>query len=452
VSRSFSPVLAGLTLAVALLAASVWVTAPVRFAQGPRLHPSRALADTFMAVLCRPPSDAETLEWDSRPFEPSTLAQALGASGEGQRVGELRGVYLDRLRRDAAASDCGQLRDWIDRRLNVEDARRELAGLPEARRVSQVRQVFIDALGRDPREWDAASLRRWVDSPFTVAEIRSRLVAQRPLVGVHYFAWYRQEQNGWGNGSTAVAADSAKPALGWYDSSDTDVIATQIRQMEDAGFDFAIVHVIAGAPRTWTNARTFVDRLSGHRLKAAVIVDGLYSDAAATKAMWVQRVNAEFAGDSHYQQLHGEPLIMLYSARIDFDAPGVVLRNVYWTDRYDPGLNLFNGNRRLEPRDWPFWSPTPQPLVNGVVPVIPGYIDTALGRARSMVQPRNDGELYRGQWQRALSLHPELVLVYSWNEYFEQTAIEPTSAWGMQYLEISACFIAHAHRGTKGRC
>src|SRR6185295_6504982 len=117
-------------------------------------------------------------------------------------------------------------------------------------------------------------------SPFTAAEIRSRLVAQRPIVGVHYFAWYRMERGGWGNGLTSVSADAPKPALGWYESSDTDVIAAQIRQMEEAGFDFATVHVIAGSPRTWTNARTFVDRLSGHRLKAAILVDGLYADHA----------------------------------------------------------------------------------------------------------------------------------------------------------------------------
>jgi hypothetical protein len=47
-----------------------------------------------------------------------------------------------------------------------------------------------------------------------------------------------------------------------------------------------------------------------------------------------------------------------------------------------------------------------------------------------MVLPRRDSELYRAQWNRALSLHPELIVIYSWNEYFEQTAIEPTDAWG----------------------
>jgi hypothetical protein len=405
-----------------------------------------------MEVLCRPPSGTETVDWDSRPFEPSALIEALSAGEEAARVSEVRNVYFELLRRDASPGDCPQVRDWIARGLTAEEVRRELARFPEARRVSRVRQIFIDAFGRDPREWDDPGLRRWVDSPFPLAEIRSRLIAERPLVGVHYFAWYRLTKDGWGNGLTTVPADSPLPAAGRYDSSDTDVIAAHIRQMESAGFDFAIVHVIAGSPRTWANARTFVDRLSGHRLKAAVLLDGLYVDEAAAKAMWVQKARADFTGDSHYLQFHGQPLIMMFSTRLDFDAPGVILRNVYWTDRYDPGRNTFNENHHLEPRDWPFWADTPQPLVNGLVPVIPGYIDTSLGRTRTMVHPRNNGELYRQQWNRALALHPELILVYSWNEYFERSGIEPTAEWGNQYLNMTACYIAHAHRGTTGSC
>ena len=142
----------------------------------------------------------------------------------------------------------------------------------------------------------------------------------------------------------------------------------------------------------------------------------------------------------------------MWPAKTNVRAPGVLLRNVYWSYRYDPGKNPFNGDLRLEPRDWPFWAPTPQPLANGLVPVIPGYTDAALGRQQSMVHERNNGQMYREQWQRALELHPEVVLVYSWNEYFERTAIEPTDAWGDQYLRLTACFIEHAHRGESGGC
>lgn len=450
-SRLFIPILACLAVAVAWLGVTVWMASPPRGVRAPRIPPSRVLADTFMEILCRVPFDAETVDWDSRPFDQATLEQALAATGEAQRVRDIRSLYVDVLRRQATRDDCSTIRTWLDRNTRLDEVQRNLTAQPETRRVVQVRQAFIETLGRDPREWDDAALRRWVNSPYTIAEIRSRLIAQRPLVGVHYFMWYLPI-NGWGNGLTSVGADAPRPLIGPYDSSDTDVIATQIKQMEDAGFDFALVHIVFNGPRTWTNARIFMDRLSGHRLKAAIVLDGLYTETPAAKAMWVQKVKDEYGGDSHYLRLYGQPLVIVYSALIDFDVPGVILRNMYWTSRYDPGNNSFNPGGRLEPRDWAFWAPTPPPLTNGMVPVIPGYTDASLGRPRTMVYPRDNGRYYGEQWRRALALHPELIVVYGWNEYFEQTAVEPTTVWGYRYLELSACYIAHAHRGTSGTC
>jgi hypothetical protein len=449
--RLFIPILVCLAIAVAWLGVTVWIASPQRRVRAARISPSRVLADTFIEILCRVPSDSETVNWDSRPLDRAALDQTLAATAEARRVREIRSRYFEVLRRQATRDDCGTIQMWVDRNTGLDEIRRDLAANPEARRVVQVRQAFIDTLGRDPREWDDASLRHWVDSPYTIPEIRSRLIAQRPLVGVHYFMWYLPI-NGWGNGLTSVAAEAPRPLIGPYDSSDTDVIATQIKQMEDAGFDFALVHIVFNGPRTWTNARIFMDRLSGHRLKAAIVIDGLYTETPAAKAMWVQKVKDEYAGDSHYLRLYGQPLIVPYSTEIDFDVPGVILRNMYWTSRYDPGSNSFNPSGRLEPRDWAFWAPVPQPLTNGMVPVIPGYTDASLGRPRTMVYARDNGRYYGEQWRRALALHPELIVVYGWNEYFEQTAIEPTTVWGYRYLELSACYIAHAHRGTVGTC
>jgi hypothetical protein len=416
-----------------------------------RIRPSEALSQAYMGSLCRPPDDLETLRWDSRPVENQELLPALELSAEGRRVDQIRHVYLDVLRRDPADGDCAALRGWVEGNVDVESIRQRLAGSFEARHVAQVRQALMDALGRDPVGWDNSTLRRWVDSGFTPAEIRRRLAAQRPIVGVHYFMWYQNPEGGWGNGAD-VAQPGMKPAVGWYLSSDPVVIDIQIGQISAAGFDFVIVHVNAESPSGWANAHAFFSRLGRHKLRAAIMLDGLYTRPATQKAAWAAKVQAEFAGHPNYFFIHGKPLVMLYSATTDFALPGVALRNVYWTDNYGPGTNSFHASRVLYPRDWPFWAPTPQPIVNGVVPVVPGYVDTHLGRERSMEYPRASGQMYREQWQRALVLRPEMIVVYSWNEYFEQTAIEPTEAWGDQYLKWTACYIAHAHRGTTGAC
>ena len=118
---------------------------------------------------------------------------------------------------------------------------------------------------------------------------------------------------------------------------------------------------------------------------------------------------------------------------------------------YKDGQNGFNGGPLYE-RDWPFWMPTPQDAINGIVPVVPGYSDTHLKRPVAMEHPRDNGRMYHAQWQRALTLRPELILVYSWNEYFEQTMIEPTDTWGDQYVKWTACYAALARAGASGDC
>ena len=150
-----------------------------------------------MEVLCRPPSDAETVDWDNRPFERSALVKALTSTVEAQRVGQ---ISKSLFRSAPARYHRRGLRRGA--RLGQSTTRRRrghaLNSPPCPRRGAWrtfVRSV-IDRSGWDPRGWDDPGLRRWVDSPFTLAEIRSRLASQRPLVGVHYFRVYAIDQRG----------------------------------------------------------------------------------------------------------------------------------------------------------------------------------------------------------------------------------------------------------------
>jgi hypothetical protein len=331
---------------------------------------------------------------------------------------------------------------------------RDAAASRAASRRARVRQLFIDIKGRDPAGWDEASVDRWTRSPLGTHEIARRLRSERPLVGVHYFTWYRPGDDGgeWGSSATAVPAGTPMPALGWYDSNDTDVMDAHISQIATAGFDFVILNVVAESPESWAVTKQFFNQLRGTPLRAAVMLDGLYDTQPFAKALWVKKAVAEFTAHPNYFMLHGRPLLAVFAAPIDFAVPGITLRNVYWAPEYAPGANRFNPSLDIQREDWPFWAPTPQPLVNGVVPVIPGYHDTHLKRERQMEHPRRDGRTYHEQWQRALAQRPELVIVYSWNEHFEQTAIEPTEAWGDRYLQWTACYAAHARRGTTGTC
>src|SRR4029450_11971366 len=108
---------------VGVLGLSVWTTPR---ANRPRVRPSRLVADTFMEVLCRPPSGVETVEWDSRPFEKPVLVRELEATEESRRLQEVRRLLFDAIRREATREDCTRLREWIDRRLDVDAVRRQI--------------------------------------------------------------------------------------------------------------------------------------------------------------------------------------------------------------------------------------------------------------------------------------------------------------------------------------
>jgi hypothetical protein len=448
--RFFAVVLVAVLALAAWLTRSVWLNHEAEDVA--RIPASARLTAVVREMLCRPPRDEETVRWDTKPFETSQLSTALAHSPEAKRVGAIRQVYFKVLLRDPFPGDCDGLRQWVDRDLPLDEVERRLAMSPEAQRIGEVREVFVETLGRDPAGWDTASLRYWVESGLPVADVRARLVAQRPLIGVHYFTWYRLVEGRWGNAATVVTADAPRPSTGLYGSGRPEVIDRHVAQITEAGFDFVIVNVVAGDATSWANAQAFFARLNGSPLKAMVMLDGLYTAEPSAKAEWAEKAKAEFVPHPNYFSYRDRPVVAMFASRLDFRLSGVLMRNVYWTESYGPGSNTFNPDSVLYPHDWPFWSETPQPLVNGVVPVIPGYIDSHLGRDDPMVYPRNNGRMYHEQWQQALKQKPELILVYSWNEYFEQSAIEPTDRWGDAYLQWTKCYIAHAHQGTTGTC
>ncbi len=407
----------------------------------------------FPSVTCRAPDAVAYATWIGAHLTDEQLRLKLDETAEGQRVRMVRQVYLSTVGRDPMRGDCAGLRDWVDSPNDINGVNAGVGASPEALRAAEVRAAFQEALGRDPAGDDNTSLRRWMATPLTGSEIAGRLRAQRPLIGVHYFPWYRPSPQGWGNGATVVRPSEGRPNTGFYDSSDPAVVDQHIKQMEAAGFDFAIINLPPGQPQVTQNTSLFFERLQGHKLKAAVMLDGLFTYTSADKTRLVQDAVSRFTVSPSYLQVDGLPVIYLHASPVaDLQVPSVTLKNLYWTFTYAQGHNTFNQRGFLYPEEAPFWSTSPQQVINGVVPVIPGYTDKHLGRSFSMDHPRDNGALYKAQWERALALHPDTIMVYSWNEHFEETAIEPTDTWGDQYLRLTACYVALAQQGAIGSC
>ena len=72
-----------------------------------------------------------------------------------------------------------------------------------------------------------------------------------------------------------------------------------------------------------------------------------------------------------------------------------------------------------------------------VVSVAPAYDDRALRRENGFaIPPEHEGrETYARMWEDALAQRPDVVLVATWNEFYEGTGIEPTREYGSYYLD-----------------
>ena len=69
-----------------------------------------------------------------------------------------------------------------------------------------------------------------------------------------------------------------------------------------------------------------------------------------------------------------------------------------------------------------------------IAPAAAGFDARLVGGTR--VIPRAGGRTLRTEWNTALSSSPDLIGLISWNEFSENSEIEPTKAFGSTYLRV----------------
>jgi len=69
--------------------------------------------------------------------------------------------------------------------------------------------------------------------------------------------------------------------------------------------------------------------------------------------------------------------------------------------------------------------------------VVPGHDNYLVSGTNRLIEPRRDGGYYLDSWDIALSSNPDWVLITSWNEWYENTQIEPSDCYGTTYLYLT---------------
>ncbi len=304
------------------------------------------------------------------------------------------------------------------------------------------------------------------------------------LVGAYFYPWYGPGSRHWQDGY------AGHPALGEYDSSDPAVIAQQIDWAAGSGVDFfafswwgpgspedrALHDAFLGSPRAAAMRFAILYETTGRLQPSA----GGTIDLSAAENRRVllndfAYLQATYWNDPRCLKVDGRPVVLLYLARqLTGDVAGaladvrqaarsqgsdvyVIGDEVFWRQWHplDPGrLKLydavtaynmhasvagiadgFTGKVQQEYAAW-----RAQALAAGVafVPgILPGFDDTHVRPAAGHPPIPRSTALFRQQLAMGLDLaQPPLnmVLITSWNEWHEDTSIEPAAAFGLDYL------------------
>jgi hypothetical protein len=290
----------------------------------------------------------------------------------------------------------------------------------------------------------------------THASTKQNLSSQDPTVNpipvlAYYYIWY--------NTSSWNRAKTDTPLLGTYSSDDLAVMRQHIEEAKAVGISGFIV--------SWKSTEVLNRRLdqlanlaAQENFKLAIIYQGLdfYRDPLPV---------TQVAGDLDFFiqnyaslpafQLFSKPLV-IWSGTWKFSTQDIeqvtlsrrnsllILASERNTDGYSRLANLVDGDAYYWSSVNPDTFPNYQDKLNQmsdlvhankglwIAPAAPGFDARLIGG--TTVVDRKDGATFRIEINTAMASSPDALGIISWNEFSENSQIEPSQKYGNQYLNI----------------
>ncbi len=282
----------------------------------------------------------------------------------------------------------------------------------------------------------------------------------------YYYLWF--DEPSWNRAKTDF------PELGRYSSDDPRVMRQHIQWAKSARIDGFIV--------SWKNTPVNNRRLQllagiakEENFKLAMIYQGLDFDRNPLGRDRV-RIDFEyfarlFAPDQVFIRMSGKPLTILSGTwKYTHDDVAAITDPVRSTLQVLSTEKSVAGYRRIADvtdGDAYYWSsvdPQSQPdyesklndmseAVHGdsklwVAPFAPGFDARQIGGARAV--QRDDGRTMALQYRAATSSSPDVLGLISWNEFSENTFVEPSLHLGHRYLSIVLDLLSTPSAGGPG--
>jgi Glycosyl hydrolase family 99 len=289
--------------------------------------------------------------------------------------------------------------------------------------------------------------------------------AARPPVLAYYYIWF--------NPSSWNRAKTDYPSLGRYSSDDVDVIRRQIRWAKSAGIEGFLV--------SWKSTPTLDRRLAKvirvadeEHFKLGIVYEGLdfsreplsRGKVAADLEIFEQR----YASNPAFR-IFRKPLV-IWAGTWRFSpaaikrvtAPRRAQLKILATEKnavnYERIADSVDGDAyywsSVNPSTYPGY---PEKLIGmgaavhqrgglWIPPAAPGFDARLVGGSREV--PRAGGSTLRTEMAAAMGSAADAVGLISWNEFSENTYVEPSRRYGAQSLQVLASILGrHLHLAAK---
>lgn len=301
------------------------------------------------------------------------------------------------------------------------------------------------------------------------------------LLGAYYYAWYAD------NWLSRTKRTGCPPVFGEYNNTvSSDLICQHFKLAKDHGIDFLSV---SWAPGQDHNFLLEPAQKAGIKLTffyeslLRVEKKGDLSETSLNAIMTDMEHISEYMDDSCWLRIHGKPVMMIYVTRAYRGNLYDIFRNIrsafgrqvylvgdhlFWKSMKHEGAvanfdavtyynmyqkGRFQGASEQEICENYLSTARDQLLVHKSVcerfnvplwgTAMPGYDDTGVRPdCEHLPVPRMDGEFFRRSLADAkeMCIGKQAMMITSFNEWYEDTQIEPCSEYGTKYLEIVKSF------------
>lgn len=287
------------------------------------------------------------------------------------------------------------------------------------------------------------------------------------LVLALFFPWY--EADDWASGKM-----SDRPAV-LYDSRHEADLRRQVDQARAAGLDGFISDWFYEGHKTDSSFEKLLTVSAGTGFHSAPLLDFAATDVLHTPQRMVEALRylmQKYSGHPQFLRIAGRPLLVFWALPRVPPLPGSSpLETWRWIrHQVDPNrtafwlaegvdlsyLELFDGiyffdiswaadprsaNASLR-RKWSAFNATHGTAKLLVATAMPGYDDTRLGRPEGRIRERQNGEYYNQSFAAAIEINPSIIVINSFNEWYEGTQIEPSVTYGNLYLDLTGEWVA----------